>query len=727
MSIMDNYDREMNGIKGNRLRFLLVYFAITLVFLVFIVRLICLQLFDCYDLYPSHIYKTKTVSISGNRGLIIDRNGKILADNKYSYKFDIFPVSIYQKSVTIDQTYKTIAKIFSNHTSLSYKHYLQRINKYKEICKNGFQLAVNIDVSSKNQIEKELKEQKTQGISSSIYKYHRIYSQNGLLAQVIGMVDSLHNGISGIEKSRNQFLCGKDGWKTVITSGDGGEYTIPEMQCEQPKQGNRVQLTIDSQLQEILRQTLTDRLKTYNAKNAIGIIMSAKTGEIFAMSNISRKYLNSSNLYLHSLANNAIAFTFEPGSTFKPFVALLALENNLYQPKDKIDGRPRTIEYESFTRPIKDSHYHTYLTFTQVITLSSNVGISRIADDVGMTCLYSRLKNLGFGSKTGIELSGEQIGIFRKLENWSEYSLHSIAFGQEISVTPIQLINAFATLANNGELLQPHIIKGIESVDNELIYESKKEVIRKISNERALNTLKSILAGVVENGTAKRANIEYVTIGGKTGTAEKANHKTGGYYKDKYVSTFIGFFPVENPEFIVLTLFDEPCDDYHLASNCAVPSFRKVIEEMMLFPNYALMIGEDNYSIHKTIDLPNFIGKKLAFASQFLKKQGIKYNANAGQGIVVEQYPKPNELIFIDMTVHLIVEDKATKDEVQNIKNNNQRIMPKLVGLSLRKALQLSQNAGVTLKIQGNGIIISQSIKAGTILKKSQVCKVLAN
>ncbi len=711
----------------NKLRFLLANIFVTLIFLIFIWRLFCLQILDCYNFHSSHIYKTKTIPIPANRGLIIDRNNKILADNKYTYKFDIIPESVYQKGVEDEQTYKTIAKIFSNHTSLSYNHYLKRINKYKERCKNGFQLAVNIDVSDKNQIEKELKKQGIHGISSSIYKYHRIYPKNGLAAQVIGITDSLYNGINGIEKTYNQYLCGEDGWKTVIKSGDGGEYTLPEMRKKQPKQGNTVQLTLDCQLQEGFRRILRDGLKTYKAKNAIGIIMSVKTGEILAMSNISKKYMNSSSLYQHSLSNNAISFTFEPGSTFKPFVALLALEHNLYKPEDKIDCRPRIVKYKSSTRKITDTHYHKYLTFNEVITLSSTVGISYIVEDVGEFLLYNRLKELGFGSKSGIELNGERAGIFRKLENWTEYSMHSLSFGQEISVTPIQLITAFATLANNGELLQPHIVKRIKTSEGKLIYETEKKAIRKISDEKSLNKLKSILEEVVKQGTARKTKMKYVSIAGKTGTAEKANHKTGGYYKDKYVSLFIGFFPVKNPEFIVLTLFDEPHYEYHLASMCAVPVFRKVVEEMMSFPKYALRIAGSNYKIHKTIRVPDFIGKNLSQAKQFFEKHRIQYSANAEQGIIKEQYPKPNEPIFVDLPVHLIIENKAIDDKKQSVKSDNQRIMPKLVGLTIRKALQLAHNAGVILRVQGNGIIGSQSIRAGTIVKENQICEVRAN
>jgi membrane peptidoglycan carboxypeptidase len=412
---------------------------------------------------------------------------------------------------------------------------------------------------------------------------------------------------------------------------------------------------------------------------------------------------------------------FEPGSVMKPITALLALENNIYKMDSRIDCR----NYYLDNRVIKDSHEYSFLSFKDVIVYSSNVGISRVVEKIGSKMLYDRYIALGFGHKTGSNLAGESSGIFRKLKDWQGFSLHSISFGQEMSVTAIQLAVAYSALANGGYVMKPLIHKEIIDESGKTVSVNKPQQIRQISDPKSLQQLKEMLKSTVDYGTAVGTKFEQLTVAGKTGTGEKSKVGGGGYSKEKYTSVFAGFFPVESPRYVMIIVYDEAnfSNYFYYASQSAVPTFRDIIRNMMNLPNSDLLVTNSERE-QDFVEMPNVIGSTLKEMIDILNKNEIAYTVinNSKQETVHDQYPKP-KVRFDKKQSAIIVFDK---EEKQNMHTESQFLMPNLVGLTAKRAQEKAHRNSIKLIVKGNGIIVSQSIPKDNKIQYGEKCYVIA-
>ena len=363
------------------------------------------------------------------------------------------------------------------------------------------------------------------------------------------------------------------------------------------------------------------------------------------------------------------------------------------------------------------------MSFKDIIALSSNVGISKIVEKIGSKPLYDSLIEFGFGQKTGSNLYGESTGIFRKLKDWQGYSLHSISFGQEISVTALQLARAYCAFANGGKILQPFILKEIRDDSGMIVQSFKPKVLRKISNERSLDTLKDFLKGVVEHGTAQSLKMSYLEIAGKTGTGEKA--VDGVYSEDKFTSIFAGFFPVDKPKYVMLILFDEAdYESYHYyASLSAVPTFKNIVNKLINLPQTNIIVDVKEWNRNYTV-MPDLYGKKRIEVSEILSRKNILFNIIEKDhfGLVIDQFPKP-DVSFDQKEIVQIIIDVPKKNPETKIDYK----MPDLVGLTLRNALSETNRKKIQLIVQGRGIIKSQSIPPGKNTNFGEKCLVIAN
>ncbi|MCK4357607.1 MAG: hypothetical protein KAW92_02470 [Candidatus Cloacimonetes bacterium] len=637
------------------------------IFFIIIYRLYSVQILDKYKFYNRyHRYKNKKVVIPADRGIIYDRNGIPFVENKKLFKLELCPdntrwtntdsVSSFEKQ----KIYNLISIIISRHTSKPSDIYLKRIENFAHKYPNGFEIVTNLDVVSKNNILSELEKNQIIGILYFKQPSIRIYPQGDLACPLIGYYTN-GNGLCGIEQTFDKELTGIDGWAEVIQYGSGKNYHFSDMDIKKPMKGNSIFLSIDAHIQSILEKNLKEGLKNYDAKNAIGIIISPKNGDILAMSGISEDYLDASIRTKHSIPIFPINWLFEPGSTLKPITSLLAIEKDLFKSSDIIDCYTRQVG----RRIISDVKPFKELTFKDVIAHSSNVGITRIVDQLTKIDLYNRMIELGFGNKTGITLDGEISGILRKPSKWSKYSLHSLSFGQEISVTPLQLVFAYGALANGGEVIQPQIIKKIVSNEGDVLFKSKEKIVRQISDTNALDTLKTFLKAVIDEGHGYPARLDYVNIAGKTGTAEKKKIDGFGYEEDKYVSSFIGFFPVEDPQIVMLIIFDEPDYDHRFGSLCAAPTFKKITEEIIVLPNFNL-INIINQVNQDYVLVPDCIGLKVSELKEFLLNKNIVYSISGNGEYVTNQFPKPGTSMLEEFSIMIIAEDKFEEEFVQH-------------------------------------------------------------
>ncbi len=649
------------------------------IFLLIIYRLYSIQILDTYNHFNKYYrYKNKKVIIPAERGIIYDCNGIPFVENKKVFKLELCPAithwsytdSVRQSPICRDSVseladekqiiYETISEIIARYTDKSPSIYENRIKNFAYKYPNGFELSTNIDVINKNNILSELNKSNINGINCYKQPSVRVYPLGDLAGALIGYYAN-GSGLCGVEGTFDKELTGIDGWAEVIQYGTGWHHHFPNMNTQKPIKGSSVYLSIDAHIQSILERNLKEGLKDYNAKNAIGIIISPKNGDILAMSGISSENLNASIRTKHSMPIFPINWLFEPGSTLKPITALLAIEKGLFKSTDIIDCRTRKIG----RRVISDVKPYKELTFKDVIVHSSNVGITRIVDKLTKANLYNRIIELGFGNKTGITLNGESSGILHKPSEWSKYSLHSLSFGQEISVTAIQLVFAYGSLANGGNLLQPQIIKKIVNNEGDVLFESKKEVIKQIFNTNALDTLKTFLEAVVEDGFGINAKLDFVNVAGKTGTAEKKKIDGAGYDENKYVSSFVGFFPVEDPQIVMLIIFDEPDYDHRFGSICAAPTFKKIVEEITVLSNSNL-INVINQVNQDYVLVPDCIGLQISELRKFLSGKNISYTIFGNGEFVTNQFPKPGTSMLEKFPIMIIAEDKFKEKLVQN-------------------------------------------------------------
>ncbi|MDO9577971.1 MAG: penicillin-binding transpeptidase domain-containing protein [Candidatus Cloacimonadales bacterium] len=671
------------------------------------------------------------------RGNIYDRDQNLLVSSVKYYQVDIDVEAILKycernKESDRSEIFGHVARIIAANSPLSKDHVLDRINSSN---KSVF-ISEEISEIQLYQIDNEFKRLKIPGLISNFSKTKRTYPQGKLGSNFLGMIDDnredLENetiytvqGISGLEATFDEYLRGKYGWQETIHDANNNRIPFLFLKEKSPINGYSLILTIDNDCQEILEESLAEGLKKYKAKNAIGIIMDPYTGAIMAMSGINEYDDDRTSNELRSSADLPVSFMFEPGSTLKPFTALLALEKNIYTPTDEIDCRDYHIKYRDEERVIKDDHKFKFLNFKDIIAYSSNVGISKIVDKIGSEALYERLIALGYGHKTGSNIAGEASGLFRKVKDWQGFSLHSISFGQEISVTALQLANSYCAIANQGLVMQPYLVQKVVDENGTVIDEHKAKVLRRISDKKSLETLKSFLKSAVDYGTATGTKFDYLEVAGKTGTAEKSFAGKSGYQKEKYTSVFAGFFPVEEPRYVIAVIYDEP--DYssysYYASLSTVPTFKKIVTRLVNLPDSDVIV-EIKEKEKDFIFAPAVIGLTRQEAENTLNKKGISYEIveRNPNGIVINQFPKPNAAFDKKESV-IVILDTAEKDEVVDVFDY---AMPNLKGMTLRKAIALANKKNIRLVVDGSGSIFSQSIPPGTKIKFGERCVIKA-
>ena len=718
------------------------FIALNIIFIViWIGYLFSIQILDAHNLKATVQIRqnpSKEILIP-NRGNIYDRDGELLVSSVKYYQIDVDRRAIIDNcnrgsKLTAKKVFNKIAKIISDNSSAKKDLLLKKLTKEPQY--SSIYLITDVSENQLHIIKSEFAKENIKGLIVSFSNIKRSYPHNKLGANFLGIIDagkqknsgnSIYTtiGRNGIEATYNEYLCGEIGWRETIYDANNRIIPLLFLKEKAAQPGKSIYLTIDKEIQEILEEKLIIGLKEYKAKNAIGIVMEPNTGDILAMAGLTKGHEERSAKELRSVTNIAASFMFEPGSSLKPITALLALEQDIYKPSDKIDCTDYHLEYGSEERVIKDDHKYKTLSFKDIIAYSSNVGISRIVEKIGSKILYERLIAMGFGHKTGSNISGEASGIFRKLKDWQGFSLHSISFGQEISVSTLQLANAYCSLANGGNVMQPHLIKEIRDENDKIITSYKPKILRKISDKRSLDTLKVFLKSVVDYGTATGTKFEHLTIAGKTGTSEKAISGKIGYEEEKYTSIFAGFFPVKKPEYVIVIVYDEA--DYksysYYASLSAVPTFRNVVKKIVDLPDTDV-IANVKESNKKFVFAPNVTGLQLEKAIKILQKKEINFivTGENKNGTVIDQYPKPNTSFDENEKIILNLDNKQDTEQLRI----DVYAMPNLIGLTIRKAIAISNRSSVKLVIRGNGIISAQSIKPGSNIKFGDICTITA-
>lgn len=612
-----------------RIKFVL--YLIILIFIIIIFRIFYIQVFskNKLDDLANNLW-SRNLPILADRGNITDRNGVILAGNITTTSLIVVPVQIKNK----EEVAENLAKILETDYLNIYSH-LTKHTSIERIHPEGRRLSYE-KAEAINKLNYDgvylLKESK------------RYYPYDNVLSHVLGYVGIDNQGLSGIELEYDNYLKGSDGKIKYYSDGKGLRLNLSEV-YDEPVAGNNIALTIDINIQNAAERELDNVMTKYNPENALVLVMDPNTAEIIAMA--SRPNFNPNNYQDYDLEtinrNLPIWMSYEPGSTFKIITLASAINENkvnLFEDKFYDSG---SITVENARIKCWKSGGHGAESFLNVVENSCNPGFVVLGQRLGTDLLYSYLEKFGFGTKTGIDLNGESKGIMFKKENMGPVETATTAFGQGISVTPIQQVRGVSAAINGGKLYTPYIVKSIsESQTNEMIVLNQPKFNGSVITEETSSLVRYALESVVANGTGKNAYIENHRVGGKTGTAQKV--KDGRYMVGDYILSFVGFLPADKPDYVVYVAINNPKGVTQYGGTVSAPVAKNIMLSIIDYKNYkeepAEKSREYTWLDEKYYYLPNVIGMNLSDAKKTLKNFKIEY-AGEGTNIIAQE---PNSI-----------------------------------------------------------------------------------
>jgi cell division protein FtsI (penicillin-binding protein 3) len=522
----------------------------------------------------------------------------------------------------------------------------------------------------------------------------RYYPNDSLAAHVLGFVGTDEIGLSGVEQFYNEKIRGEAGKVFLEVDRDRRAFESYEVQ---PHPGQTVVLTIDQVIQYRTEKALSEAVERTQAKSGTAIVMDPRTGEILALANAPTFDPNQPATKPEARANGALQNIYEPGSTFKIVAYSAAIEKGLVKPEDKIDCQMGQITVAG--RLIHDHKPFGVLTIADALAQSSNVGAIKLGLLVGNEAMHDYMKKLGFGSRTGIDLAGESPGILRSLARWQPSSIGSLAIGQEVGVTALQMASAYSVLANNGTWVKPHVVRELRGPDGTVSFQAKTES-RTVLRAETTAALRNMLEGVTLRGTAKRAQLDGYSAAGKTGTAQKIDPKTRAYSATKFIGSFVGFAPVNNPAVVIIVVIDEPLGSYH-GGDVAAPVFREIAEQIL--PDLNVTPDTETKSPPAQIAQSSKPSPQQVQAQQasLEQREATLPRVVAGQSFNGQR----NEVVFAVAT-------------------RRGAVMPDLRGQSVRDVARMCAQLGLRLEARGEGLAAQQNPAAGVEIDSGQTVRV---
>ncbi len=626
-----------------RIRFIFV--IVLLMFIAVIIKVFYIQVIDYKKLndLADNLW-SRNLPITSDRGLILDRNGKVLADNITTVSLVLIPNQIKNK----EQVSRNLATILNVKYEDMYKHVSKKIS-IERVHPEGRQLSY--------EVAEKINNLNYDGVYL-VKESKRYYPYKNLLSHVLGYVGIDNQGLSGIELEYDKYLTGKSGAIKYYSDGKGNRLDKSEVYVE-PQNGVNVSLTIDLDIQKSIERELDNVVSKYNPEQALIVVADPNTGEILGMS--SRPNFDSNNYKNYDIntinRNLPIWATYEPGSTFKIITLAASLEEKTINVFDDHFHDSGSIHVDSARIKCWKKGGHGDQTFLQVVENSCNPGFVVMGQKLGTERLYKYITNFGFGEKTGIDLNGESSGILFKYDNIGPVEQATMSFGQGISVTPIQQIQGVSAAINGGYLNTPFIVKYLsEPETNTIILENKKNTKKQVISEETSKLVRHVLESVVANGTGKNAYIENYRVGGKTGTAQKVNN--GTYMVGNYILSFIGFLPANKPEYLVYVAIDNPKGVTQYGGTVSAPIAKNVMKSIIDIKeikqdNTGMIRQEYTWLDTKYVMLPDVVGMDLKTAQTTLKGFKIEYTGSGDK--VIEQVPSANQYVKETNTIKLML------------------------------------------------------------------------
>ncbi|MCF8010637.1 MAG: stage V sporulation protein D [Clostridiales bacterium] len=697
--------RSTNILVRRRLAWVLL--ASVLVFFILLFRLVWIQFVQGEELKEkASETRMRDIPVEAHRGAILDRNGNELVASISVDSISAFPNQVKNKR----KASKELSTVLDMDEELIYK---------KVTRKSAFEW-IKRKVDAK--VAREIQNLNIKGIKI-VEESERCYLYDGFAAHLLGFTGVDNQGLLGLEKSFDDELRGKPGRIVIEHDAMGREIPEPMQDYQDPVPGNDLTLTLDKTIQFFVERELDKVVSEYDPKMAVGLVMDPDSGKILAMGN--RPTFNCNNWKSISKEtwdrNPAIWYNYEPGSTFKIITASSALEVGAVKPDDEFHD-PGYISVADRKIRCWKSGGHGTQTFEEVVQNSCNPGFVEVGLELGKDRFYNYINKYGFGKRTGINLPGEARGIMIPNKNATKLNIATMAIGQSIAVTPIQLITAVSAAANGGKLIKPYLVDHINSHSGKTVKQFEPEIIRQVISTETSEKLRDLLEKVVSNGTGRNAFVEGYRVAGKTGTAQVVGDR--GYVKGKYVSSFAGFAPADDPEVAILVMIAEPKGGKYFGGLVAAPVFQAIAKDTLKYLKIPEIPGlvkpKKNFwevdPPKEKVEVPNVVNHTLVEAQQKLETLGLEVEICGKGNIVYYQVPQQGASVYKGTKVIINTVSSA-------VENQKKVTVPDLTGLSKDEAANILEKIDLYIEPEGDGVVVKQDIKPesrvprGTFLK----------
>lgn len=627
-----------------------------------IVTLVRLQIVQHESfLFQAQSQQFGTIPVIPERGNIYDKDYNLLAYNSSDY--------------TVIFNYRNLSNRVITHCLTKIASVTGRSVEYyrKKMAKGRSDIVIEKKITGDTVLKL-----KALNISYLNFNYEpsRIYTHGSFASHILGYVDSKTlKGLNGIEYSFEGVLGGVKGMQTVEKNNAGTILEVIKEATVKPVRGKNVVLTIEHGIQTAVEEVMGNE-KNSGLKGSV-IVMNPQNGEILAFYHSFPYDPNQFTLQENQVRKNgAVTDIYEPGSTFKAFTFASLIEHGAITNLNEVIETENGVYSPVKGVTVRDNHKFAYLSVQDVLAQSSNIGTIKLISRLSNEQFYDDIRKLGFGNKTNIPLPSETSGLLRKPSEWSLISKSSIAYGYEIGVSPIQLIAAYAPLINGGIYYEPKLITAVTDETGKLIQQFEAKRIRHIFSPKTSDIMRKLLVRAVESGTGKKARIEGISIGGKTGTSRKLHN--GRYDRENYNASFVGFFPADAPKYLIMVVAEINSETAYTGGEIAAPIFREIAGKI---------IAKDP----RMYDNPEAPEREKTAPVQFV---------SANENLAAEFIPlKGSSSVKIQKS-----------------------IMPDLSGLSLRDAVKYCNELGLLFTIHGNGLVKEQSIPAGVKVIPGQIC-----
>ena len=715
-----------------------IFISVLLIFVLLLVRLGYLQFIDSSHL-KELAYQQQAINqiLSPKRGNIYDSTGQSLAVSVQVDTITINPAKISGKNDEETKSKKElVAKGLSDIFSLNYDETLEKVNSKSSV----ETIAKKVEKDKVEQLKTWMKDNKISVGINIDEDTKRYYPYNNLASSVIGFCGADNQGLSGIEAKWDNILKGTPGKIVSYKASDQNEIPNTEETYISAENGSDITLTIDLNIQSTVEKYLKQAVEKYDCANGGNVIvMNPKTGDILGMANYPDYNLNSpytpnavlaktydsltaeeKNESLYRMwANKSVSDSYEPGSTFKIITASVALEENITTPNKNNDFFCKGYEIVE-DRTINcwnRAHPHGSLTLTQALEKSCNPAFMQLASRIGAPTLYKYYQAFGLFDSTNSGLYGEQSSIFHNLEKVGPVELATYSFGQRFQVTPLQLITAISSVANDGVLMKPNIVKSIKNSETSAITNTEPTKVRQVLSKSTTDKVKSMMESVVLNGTGKNVAVSGYSIGGKSGTSEpvEGNEATG------YVSSFVAISPIEDTQVVILlTLYNPQNKKYgHQGGMVAAPVVSQMLSEILPYLNIPSDNSNTDNTAQNLIIVPDITNKTVTEAKKILTNAGftckISSSGDENSTLVTNQTPKPGVSLQKNSIIMLYGEGHTIENSVS---------VPDLSGMNISQATNILKSKNLNISYYGSGIITTQDYAVNELVPEGTVINV---